>query len=178
MIRLQTAALLVAMVCLPLALAAEAPADLRIEVFKARRELRLLAGDLIIKTYHVALGSNPVATKEREGDRATPEGSYFICVKNPLSRFHLSLGVSYPGPADARRGLRDGLITKPECDAILQADADRATPPWNTALGGEVYVHGGGSASDWTWGCVALEDADIEELYRLVPVKTPITIYP
>src|SRR5689334_16779837 len=62
-----------------------------IEVFKARRELRLLDGGRLIKTYPVALGSNPVPPKERQGDRATPEGSYIICVKNPKSQYHLSL---------------------------------------------------------------------------------------
>lgn len=150
----------------------------RIEVFKAKRELRLLDGDKLIKTYRVALGTNPVPPKERQGDRATPEGSYFICHKNPESKFHLSLAISYPGPADAKRGLKDGLISKQEYRAIVLADDGRTTPPWNTKLGGEVFVHGNGSAPDWTWGCIALDDPDIEELYRLVPVKTPITIHP
>lgn len=150
----------------------------RLEVFKARRELKLFNGEQLIKTYRVALGTNPVPPKECEGDRATPEGAYFICVKNPKSRFRLSLGISYPGPADAERGLKSGLISKPEYDAIMQAAATGKRPPWTTKLGGEVFVHGNGSASDWTWGCIALDDPDIEELYRLVPLKAPITIYP
>ena len=54
---------------------------------------------------------------------------------------------------------------------------NRKTPPWDTKLGGEIFVHGRGSKSDWTLGCIALDDADIEELYRLVPVRTPITIH-
>lgn len=153
-------------------------ADPRIEVFKARRELLLYDGKRLIKTYRVALGTNPVPAKEREGDRATPEGAYFICDKNPRSKYHLSLGISYPGPHDARRGLAAGLISRAEHQAILDAHAGRTRPPWNTRLGGEVFVHGSGARSDWTLGCVALENEDIEELYHLIPVRTPITIRP
>ena len=149
----------------------------RIEVFKAKRELQLFDGTNLVKTYRVALGSNPVPPKERRGDRATPEGSYFICRKNPQSQYHLSLGISYPGPADAKRGLAAGLITKAEYQSILKADAERKTPPMNTKLGGDLFVHGNGSSPDWTWGCIAVEDSDIEELYRWVPVKTPINIH-
>jgi murein L,D-transpeptidase YafK len=169
---------LLAMVCCHGSLIAADLAKPRIEVFKAKRELRLYDGAQLVKTFPVALGSNPLPAKMRQGDRATPEGSYFICLKNPQSQFHLSLAISYPGPADAKRGLKANLISKQQYNAILKADAARKTPPWNTKLGGEVFVHGNGSSPDWTWGCVALDDPDIEELYRLVPVKTPIVIYP
>lgn len=150
----------------------------RIEVFKAKRELRVYAGDQRIKTYRIALGSNPVPRKLRQGDRATPEGSYFISYKNPRSKFHLSLAISYPNAGDAKRGLKSGLISRAEYKAIVQAAANQETPPWTTKLGGEVFVHGKGSSTDWTWGCIALNDADIEELYGLVPARTPITIHP
>jgi len=150
----------------------------RIEVFKAKRELQFFEGKRLIKTYHIALGSNPKRPKEREGDKATPEGSYFICSKNSKSRFYLSLGISYPGPKDAERGIKAGVISEDERKAIVEADRTRATPPWNTKLGGEVFVHGRGSKTDWTFGCIALDDSDMAELYRLVPVRTPITIHP
>lgn len=176
--RLRTIALGLVFICWQISLVAAELAKPRIEVFKAKRELRLFDGTKLLKTYRVALGTNPVPPKKRQGDRATPEGSYFICRKNPQSQFHLSLGISYPGPADAKRGLAAGLISKQEYQAILDADGKRKTPPWNTKLGGEVFVHGNGSSPDWTWGCIALEDADIEQLYRLVSVKTPITIHP
>ena len=152
--------------------------DLRIKVRKAARELRLFEGDRLVRTYRVALGTNPGPAKEREGDRATPEGTYMICLKNSQSQFHLSLAISYPGPVDAERGLKAGLISAQEYRTILQAAADHQPPPWNTPLGGEVFVHGGGNSSDWTWGCIALEDADIEDLYARVPVGTAITIAP
>lgn len=150
----------------------------RLEVFEAKRELLLFDGRKLVKTHHIALGSNPVPPKERRGDRATPEGSYFICHKNPKSLYHLSLCISYPGPTDAKRGLAAGLFSKSDYRAILKADAGKKTPPMNTKLGGDVFVHGSGSSPDWTWGCIAMEDSNIEELYRLVPVKTRINIHP
>ena len=168
----------IALVCCAAALDASDLAAPRIEVFKAKRELRLYDGSQLFKTYRVALGHNPIPAKERQGDRATPEGSYFICYKNPQSKFHLSLAINYPNAADAKRGLKDGLISRDEYDAIMQAAANGAIPPWNTKLGGEIFVHGHGSSPDWTLGCIALENSDIEELYRLVPVGTAIVIYP
>lgn len=174
----RTIALLAAFGCLRAALTAENLSKPRIEVFKAKRVLLLFDADKLIKTYRVGLGTNPVPPKEKKDDRATPEGSYFICSKNPQSKFHLSLAISYPGSADARRGLNAGLISKADYQAIIQASADHKTPPWGTKLGGEVFVHGNGAASDWTWGCIALDNPDIEELYKLVPVNTPITIHP
>ncbi len=114
----------------------------------------------------------------REGDGRTPEGTYYVCVKNPKSRFHLSLGISYPTPADAARGLRDRLITPAQHDAIVAAHRKRTTPPWNTALGGEIFIHGCGSSSDWTLGCVALDDDAMTELFDLVPIGTKIEIRP
>lgn len=152
--------------------------DYRIVVDKSQRSLQLFDQGKPTKTYKVALGRQSVAVKQQEGDFCTPEGDYYICTKNPKSRFHLSLGVSYPGPKDAARGLRDKLITQQEHDAIVKACREGRTPPWKTALGGEVFVHGGGTSSDWTWGCVALDNKDIEELFRVVPVGTPITIKP
>jgi murein L,D-transpeptidase YafK len=170
-------ALIVLLFCFAVSIASADLIKPRIEVFKAKRELQLWDGDKLVKTYHIALGENPVPPKERKGDKATPEGSYFICDKNPNSKFHLSLAISYPNAQDAKRGLKAGLISRPEYSAILKAVETQTIPPWNTKLGGEVFVHGSGSSPDWTWGCVALENSDIEELYRLVPLKTPITIH-
>lgn len=138
--------------------------------------LLLFDGNQLIKTYRIALGTNPAPPKEREGDGATPEGRYFVCHKNPQSQFHLSLAINYPNEAEAKRGLKDGLISRSEYTTILEAAANQKNK-WNT-LGGEVFVHGHGSSPDWTLGCIALDDSDIAELYRLVQVKTPITIYP
>lgn len=150
----------------------------RIVVHKARRELLVFSGETLLKKYRAALGSNPVPPKERQGDRATPEGTYVVCRKNPQSRFFLSLGLSYPNPADAERGLRTGLVTRRQHRQIVESARTGACPPWDTALGGQIFIHGRGSATDWTWGCVALDDDDIRELYARVPVGTPVVIEP
>lgn len=89
----------------------------------------------------------------RQGDRRTPEGEFYIFTKNDKSAFYLSLGVSYPNIEDAERGLRDGMITRGQHDAIVRATRNKRTPPQNTRLGGTIYIHGNGASSDWTWGC-------------------------
>jgi murein L,D-transpeptidase YafK len=150
----------------------------RIVVFKADRRLELYSGDKLLRTYKIGLGLNPVADKQREGDRATPEGEFYIFTKNPRSAFHLSLGISYPNIEDAERGLKNGLITRAQRDNIVRAIKRKQGPPQFTALGGLIYIHGNGASSDWTWGCVALENEDIEELYQAIPVGTPVTIKP
>lgn len=165
----------------PAAEARSLPATLeapRLVVRKARRELLVYSGDQLVRQYRVGLGTNPVPPKARQGDRATPEGRYFVCLKNPRSAFLLSLGLSYPGPADAARGLASGLVTRAQHDRIVASARAGACPPWDTPLGGEIFVHGRGSATDWTWGCVALDDADIRELYLRIPVGTPVVIEP
>ena len=114
----------------------------------------------------------------REGDGATPEGDFYIFVKNNKSAYYLSLGVSYPNVEDAERGFRDGLITNAQYNAIVEANRKKAAPPQYTKLGGLIYIHGHGAKSDWTWGCVALENEDMKELYDAVSVGTPVTIKP
>jgi murein L,D-transpeptidase YafK len=150
----------------------------RLVVRKARRELLVYSGEKLLKTYRVGLGLNPVPPKKRQGDRATPEGSYVVCRKNPRSQFVLSLGLSYPSPADAERGLGAGLISRRQCLQILESARAGGCPPWNTPLGGEVFIHGSGSATDWTWGCVAFDDVDVRELFPRIPVGTPVVIEP
>ena len=150
----------------------------RIVVFKNKRMLELYSDGKLVRTYRVGLGLNPVPPKKRQGDHATPEGDYYVFVRNDRSAFYLSLGISYPNVADAERGVRDNLISKGQRDAIIGAIKRKARPPQNTALGGDIFIHGNGAGSDWTWGCVALENADIKELFDAVPVGTPVTIKP
>jgi murein L,D-transpeptidase YafK len=152
--------------------------DLRIEIFKARRQLIVYSGERRLKTYRVGLGLDPVRRKSRRGDHATPEGRYRVCRKNPASAYYLSLALTYPNAEDAEQGLAAGLISRAESRRIRDTLAGGGCPPWNTALGGEIFIHGRGSRSDWTWGCIALDDPDIRELYRLVPLGTPVAIFP
>ena len=149
-----------------------------IVVEKAQRKLFFYSGDKLVRTYRIGLGLSPSGDKVRQGDRRTPEGDFYIFTKNDKSAYYLSLGISYPNAIHAERGLRDGLITRTQYDAIMQALNGHKAPPQNTKLGGDIYIHGNGAGSDWTWGCVALEDADIRELFNAVNVGTPITIKP
>lgn len=150
----------------------------RIVVKKAARTIEVFDGSKLIKTYTMVLGSSPTGDKEVEGDGKTPEGKFYIFTKNPKSKFHLSLGISYPSKDDAKRGLEKSVITNEVHDQIVKAIDGRIAPPQKTALGGEIYLHGGGTMFDWTQGCIALANEDIEELFRSIPVGTEVEILP
>jgi len=149
----------------------------RVKVCKSAHVMTVFDGDRPVKSYRAAVGGGK-GDKEREGDRCTPEGEFTVCVKNPDSDYVLSLGLSYPNAEDAARGLRDGLIGRAEHDEIVRAIEQGGCPPWTTALGGEIMIHGCGAGRDWTLGCIALEDDDIREVYPAVPVGTPVAIDP
>jgi murein L,D-transpeptidase YafK len=159
----------------PLKLPLTAP---RIVIKKSARQLLLFSEGRLVRTYRIGLGSSPVGDKVRQGDRRTPEGDFYIFTRNDKSAYYLSLGISYPNAAHAERGLREGLITKAEYDSIMLALAAKKPPPQNTPLGGDIYIHGNGSQSDWTWGCAALENEEMLELFKAVPVGTPVKIEP
>ena len=150
----------------------------RIVIRKSKRKVHLFDGDEHVKQYKMVLGFSPSGDKEIEGDGRTPEGDFYVFAKNPKSKFHLSLGLSYPGREDAERGLKEGLISQEEHDEIFAAIAERRMPLQETKLGGEIYIHGGGTASDWTEGCVALGNAEMTELFDSVTVGTKVTILP
>ena len=159
----------------PLTLPLKSP---RIVVEKRKRHLSLYWNGKIVRRYRVGLGFTPTGDKRMMGDGRTPEGNFYICQKNPYSRFYLSLGISYPSTEDAGRGLREKLITRDEHDRIIAAITAGTIPPWNTKLGGEVFIHGHGSHKDWTYGCVALDDRHMKELYDAIPEGVPVEIKP
>lgn len=128
-----------------------------VQVHKADRKMYLLHNGEVLKSYKIALGFAPEGAKQFEGDGKTPEGTYYISHRNPKSRYHLSLGVSYPN------------------------DADRAfAAAAGKSPGGDIMVHGGPprktSKTDWTAGCIAVTDRQIEEIYSMVKPGTPIHI--
>jgi murein L,D-transpeptidase YafK len=145
------------------ALRAEAVDKVLIE--KQERRLTLLAKGEVIKTYQIALGGNPVGPKERQGDCKTPEGTYIIDARNGNSGYHLALHISYPNEDDKRRARERGV-----------------------SPGGDIMIHGlkngfaqvGAlhTASDWTEGCIAVTNQEMEEIYRFVPVGTVVEIKP
>jgi murein L,D-transpeptidase YafK len=145
-------------------LAEGARAD-RIVVWKSKRQLELQVHDQVLKSYAVSLGRNPVGPKLREGDKRTPEGLYAIESHNPRSSFHKALKVSYPSAADRIAAAKRGV-----------------------APGGDIMIHGIRNGlglmgwlqrrMDWTAGCIAVTNPEIEEIYCAVPDGTPIEIHP
>lgn len=136
------------------------PEVTQILVYKSQRKMYLLHGQTAIRTYRIGLGGNPVGDKKIEGDGKTPEGLYYIDRRNPNSAYHLSIGISYPNAAD--RAEAEALGKKP---------------------GGDIFIHGRakknkGRGKDWTAGCIAIKDGEMEEVYSMVRVGTPILILP
>jgi murein L,D-transpeptidase YafK len=161
------AALCMLMALSPQALLAGAPplrasavAD-KVLVLKGQRKLLLLKGHTVLKSYRVSLGGNPIGRKTREGDRKTPEGEYVLDWHNPDSDFYKSIHISYPNEKDLARARKLGV------------------PP-----GGDLFVHGqpndydgpGKKPGDWTDGCIAVSDAEMDEIWRAVADGTPIEI--
>jgi murein L,D-transpeptidase YafK len=137
----------------------------RIVILKSQRTMHLYRAGAIIKTYNVALGSQPVGAKTRQGDHRTPEGVYRIDARNSKSQFHLALHVSYPNQQDRDRARKLGI-----------------------SPGGDIMIHGLPDAyaflgslhrqRDWTEGCIAVTNAEIEEIWKLVPIGTEVEIKP
>jgi murein L,D-transpeptidase YafK len=150
----------------------------KLYVYKSERRLLVVEDDILVRDYHVALGPHPNGDKFMRGDGRTPEGDFYVCVKKPDSQYYKSLGLSYPSPKHAEEAVSSGEITPRELSAIEQAYATKTTPPWNTPLGGAIFIHGGGAGEDWTLGCVALNNTAMDELFDAVPVGTPVKILP
>jgi murein L,D-transpeptidase YafK len=156
----------------------------RILVAKRTRTLDLILDGRLERRYSIALGRNAEADKSVEGDQATPLGEFYVCAKNPRSRYFLSLCISYPNAEDAERGLAAGLIGVQEYGQILAALHAGKAPPQHTRLGGEIYIHGRGvketeaapTEKDWTRGCIALENADMQDLYGRIDIGTAVRI--
>ncbi len=134
------------------------------------REGRAAAGGGVegMACFKVGLGFAPDGHKAMEGDGRTPEGWYRTSDK-PWSSFYAAIAVHYPNAEDAAAGVKDGRITPAVGKAITSAVARDSKPPQTTALGGEILLHGGGSSTDWTLGCIALDNDDIDELRAALP---------
>lgn len=157
----------------------------RIDVWKADRRLRATCDDGSEFDVDVAIGRGDGAAKEASGDRRTPEGRYAVVGPARPSRFHLFIPIDYPSVSDAERGLSEGLVDASIHSRILEAHAAGRLPPQDTALGGAIGLHGEGERwqgetqrTDWTLGCVAVSDAEIERLAERVRVGVPVWIHP
>lgn len=132
-----------------------------IEVHKSERQLTVYRDGVALRSYEIALGFSPRGHKAEEGDGRTPEGRYWIDRRNPNSAFHLSLGLNYPRPIDRLKAASKGV-----------------------SPGGDIFIHGqpngmaGFARADWTEGCIAVANADMEELWRIAGVGTEVVIWP
>lgn len=141
----------------------DGPPVTQIVVEKSKRRMTLLSGDKALKTYDIGLGNEPRGHKQFEGDGKTPEGLYYIDRRNPNSIYHLSLGVSYPNTNDSSFAATQGK-----------------------SPGGDIFIHGWGpegrvlapKRQDWTAGCIAVNDKEVEEIYSMINDGTPILILP
>jgi murein L,D-transpeptidase YafK len=135
----------------------------KVLVLKGARKLLLIKGNEVLKTYTISLGGNPVGFKIREGDHKTPEGSYVLDRHNAHSFYHRSIHISYPNAEDVARARKLGVPT-----------------------GGDLFIHGlpndydgpSQQLGDWTEGCIAVTNAEIDEIWRVVADGTPIEIKP
>lgn len=137
----------------------------RIVIEKSKRTLTLMDGAKIVKTYKVALGGQPVGAKDRQGDHKTPEGIYAVDAKKANSQFYKALHISYPSQTDREHARKLGV-----------------------SPGGDVEIHGLGAKwgwigakhrlTDWTDGCIAVTNEEIDEIYPLIRLGTPVEIRP
>lgn len=129
-------------------------------------------------TCRVGLGRHPAGPKRAEGDGRTPEGVYQICLVKENGKYGRSLGLNYPGVSDAEGAFRQGRIDRQTYQNILLAQEENRRPPWGTPLGGEIYLHEGGSDRDWTQGCIALDEKDMDVIFPLRDRIQSVTITP
>lgn len=156
-----------------------------IRIDKSDRLVYVYLGTELVSTYpaDVSMSDEDKERLSGRGERdhyRIPEGVFYIARKNANSRYYRGLVISYPNQAHAARGLRDGLISRGEYDAIVRADMSFREPPMGTQLGGLIEIHGNGSGRQriWTRGCVALRNVHMSELWDIVHVGTPVIIEP
>lgn len=137
----------------------------QVVVNKSKRELLLLREGKLTRSYKIALGRNPEGPKTRQGDRKTPEGRYVINGRNAASAFHRSLRISYPNETDRARARRLGV--SPGGDIMIHGLPN-----------GQGHIGAAHRLTDWTDGCIAVTDEEIEEIWKLVPDGTPVVIHP
>jgi murein L,D-transpeptidase YafK len=156
-------------------------------IWKSQYSVTLFKGRSPVKTYWAVFGKGYFdGDKERSGDKRTPEGDFYICTMSDSKRFYKFLGLSYPGLKHAGQALQVGMITPRQYREIEQALAERRQPTWETKLGGAVGIHGRmfedpgvwARRQNWTDGCIALSNADMDELFSIVSLGTPVTILP
>jgi murein L,D-transpeptidase YafK len=141
-----------------------------VRVYKSKHQMQLISQGEIVKTYRVMLGRGGPAPKRKQGDNRVPEGQYFLDYKNPNSQFHKSIHISYPNDDDLRRAAEDGV--DPGGDIMIHGYPNYPKPLFKF-----LKKLGLIKLTNWTAGCVAVDDEEMDEIFENLEVNTPITIY-
>ncbi len=157
-----------------------------IEVIKSQQKLLVRHGERVEKVFRAAVGKGGPGDKLRRGDHKTPVGTYRVVGFNPHSRYSLFMQLNYPNIKDAFFGLKGGLITRAQFDAIARALKEGRVPPQDTPLGGAIGIHGLGQENEkklvihrnynWTDGCIALTNEEVRELRKFITIGTKVVI--
>lgn len=150
-------------------------------VNKTARNIAVCSAGAVVQNYNIGLGFAPTGDKQVEGDGKTPEGVFYIPRKINPSEYYKAFLLSYPDKADATWGLSNGKISQSQKDAIDAAQDGCTEPPQNTGLGGLIEIHGqhvANTGGDWTWGCIATENAVVDQLWGLLDIGDTIVVKP
>jgi murein L,D-transpeptidase YafK len=160
--------------------------DVRLIIDRRKYNIELYSDKLLIKTYKAAFGKNSSTIKISGTDNVTPIGEYKICSTDTLTKYHRILHLNYPNDLDAGEALKRGYINKDEFASITLAVSKNECPPKETRLGDEIGIHGIGTYNiifknlpfifNWTDGSIAVSNENIDELYSVVKIGTPVKI--
>jgi murein L,D-transpeptidase YafK len=169
-----------------LSISANPSDNIELLISRSAHTLSVKKGDITLSTYNVAFGSGGKKAKLKEGDHTTPKGTYLINRISDSVNFHLFMLLNYPNMNDAKRALKTNLISRKQYRAILLAHIEGRLPPQNTALGGAIGIHGIGvetkdkleihQFADWTKGCIAMRNDEVEVLRRYITQGTRVII--
>jgi murein L,D-transpeptidase YafK len=160
------------------------PAEIVID--RSEHRLMIKKDGVVLRSFKASFGSGGRKSKQKRGDCKTPNGIYKISDVGDSEKFHLFLELNYPNVRDAVYGLRNDVITKQQYNRILDAHLEGRRPPQNTPLGGQIGIHGIGyetnekieihQIADWTQGCIALRNSEVEALLGYIDVGTTVKI--
>lgn len=153
----------------------------KILINKTEKKLRLVENEQVVLELNCWVGEKE-GRKLQKDDLKTPEGKYFIIVKNPKSDFYLSLGLNYPNVNDAQEAFNQNIIDKKIKDEIILAQENylknsKTMIPWNTQTGGAIYIHGEGeNEKEFTKGCIKLLNSDMKKVFNWAEIGTQVVI--
>ncbi|KAF0152418.1 MAG: ErfK/YbiS/YcfS/YnhG family protein [Ignavibacteria bacterium] len=158
----------------------------KLKVDRKYFRIELYSGDILVKTYKAVFGKNNSLVKTSSNDKVTPIGEYKICGKDSSIKYHKFLRLNYPNMHDAAEGLKRHYLTQDEFDAIVLTHRINECTPEETRLGAEIGIHGIGTydvifcnlpfSFNWTNGSIAVSNENVDELYKVLKIGTPVSI--